>query len=101
MRGIMKRLMDELVIERKFLKLYYDKTITQVNIGRQLRDDELRDVYQGLNVSKFVTNFTHNANIDQTIKIQKHSIINNGLKSNNVITHLDLHENNFNNSISG
>ena len=94
----MKRLFEELITERQFLKLYYDNNIThitQVNIASQLTDRDLQDVYQGLHVSDIITHFSYTATIDTKTKQQKNTIISNGLGSNKSITHLDLHEENM------
>ena len=79
----MKHLLDEVINARPFLKLYFDKTISHLNISRLLTQDELKDVTQGLNVSDYVTHFSYKADIDKTTKSQKNSIIDVGLRSNN------------------
>ena len=79
----MKHLLDEVINARPFLKLYFDKTISHLNISRLLTQDELKDVTQGLNVSDYVTHFSYKADIDKTTKSQKNSIVDVGLRSNN------------------
>ena len=40
----MKHLLDEVINARPFLKLYFDKTISHLNISRLLTQDELQDI---------------------------------------------------------
>lgn len=91
----MKRLLDEVIDKRPFLKLYFDPEVTHLNVNRLLEQDELRDVTQGLNVSDFITHFSYKADINKDTKAQKNSIINVGLRSGTAITYLDLQEENF------
>ena len=55
----MKKLLENLDSQRKFLKLYYDKEIKHIDISRILKTDELKDFSQAMKVSESITHFSY------------------------------------------
>jgi Ran GTPase-activating protein (RanGAP) involved in mRNA processing and transport len=62
------KFLERLEEKRQFLKLYYDESITIVNINRVLNQDnsvkglkELQDLVKSLRASSFITHFSHHS----------------------------------------